>query len=747
VDKKILRLLVVDDSPDDTELAVAAIRKQGFMIKSQRVQDLAGMTAALDKGAWDVVVSEADVPHFGAQMALDLLRRLGHDIPFLILSRNIRDADMAKLMQAGARDVVRKTDLARLALAIDRELTVAADRRALVEARKALTELEAKQQALVETTREAVAYLQDGMHVNANKNYLALFGYEDAKEIEGVPVMDLIDKTDHARFKEFMRKQAKGGSGEPQEFIGMKPDGARLPLELNASPVTFNGEACMQLTVSDVSRRKAVESKLQYLNQRDTLTGLFNRHHFIQELTKTVEQVHHGASAAALLYIDLAGLKLINEKFGYAAGDRFLIRIAKVFREKLGDDTLLSRFGGDEFAALLTNKGATEAKRLAASLEHALEETKFSEGGHSYSCQCSLSITQIDTAIANAQQALSHAYQATQSVKGTGEPLTAPAAPVAEKPPAPPRAVPPPRAVLAIEPASVVAAAPAPTPKPSAPARAAASAGNPWAARLEAALAKDDFTLTYQPIINLHGDPAELYEILLRLHGEKGELINAGQFMLAAEQSGLVTAIDRWVVKQAVAALAALNQEGRDATFFINVSAASLRDPEFVSQIGQALFASGVKAKRLIFEADEAALTAQPAVAASFIKALAKIGCPFTIDNFGKGPAALDHLRDLPIKCVKIDGGLIQNVMTDAVAQTTLKAVVEVAKALDMKTIAKSVEKAESLATLYNFGIDYVQGNYFQQAEGDTGYEFEGETTLSSDEPSAPHWATGGKKR
>ena len=105
MEKKILRLLIVDDSPDDAELAVAALRKAGYMLKSQRVQDLASMQTALDKGTWDVVLSEHTLPHFGAQLALDLVKRARLDAPFIVVTRNIRDHDLVKIMHGGAHDV------------------------------------------------------------------------------------------------------------------------------------------------------------------------------------------------------------------------------------------------------------------------------------------------------------------------------------------------------------------------------------------------------------------------------------------------------------------------------------------------------------------------------------------------------------------------------------------------------------------------------------------------------------------
>jgi EAL domain-containing protein (putative c-di-GMP-specific phosphodiesterase class I) len=268
---------------------------------------------------------------------------------------------------------------------------------------------------------------------------------------------------------------------------------------------------------------------------------------------------------------------------------------------------------------------------------------------------------------------------------------------------------------------------------------------NAWTARLQTALEKNTFELVYQPIVNLHGEPAEYFEVLVRLIGENGESIAAGQFMQAAEDCGLGPAIDRWVTENAIAALRELHREDRRATFFINLCPASFREPDLIIQTQKHLAAANLKPKYLSFEADEEAILAAPAEARTFMQAAKKLGCRFCVDNFGNNMSNLNQLRDLPIDCLKIAGVHVQNLSSDAVAQASFKALIHVAKALEKQIIAKSVERAEDLAILWNLGVDYVQGHYFQEAEAHLGYEFGGEATLSS-EPQSPNWATASKR-
>ncbi len=718
MEKQILRVLIVDDSPDDTELAVAALRQSGYMLKHQRVQDLASMQTALDKGPWDAVVSEFSLPHFGAQLALDMIKRANLDIPFMVLTRSIRDSELAKIMRNGAHDVVMKTQTARLAPALERELRVAEERRLYREASQALAAMETKNRAIINGSREAICYCQDGMHIDANKVYLELFGYENFSDLEGIPLLNLIDKNDHPLLKEYLRKPAAQNAAKPHEFLALKNDGSRFHAELAVSPIVLDGQNCTQVMVTDVSKRKAVENRLQYLSQHDPLTGLFNRTYFTLELNKVLETAKKNDSQNALLYLDLQQLKEINDALGHTVGDRLLLKVARVFREKLGEAAILARFSGDEFAALLHGQSELQIKEAVASLLTTLKEMTLTEGGKTFKCDGTVGLVVIDKHTESAQAVLTKAYQACQQAK----PKKA--------------AVPEPR------PEKKPVAEP---PKAAADIPALSPVSNEWQNRLQTALKKNGFQLAYQPIINLHGDPAEYFEVLLRLVGSKGELISAGEFMPAAEKLGLTSAIDRWVVRHSIESLAALHRENRAASFFVNLCPTALKDPELLALLQKHLAAAKLEPKYLVLEADEPAIAANPADAAMFMQALKKIGCRFSMDNFGNNLSMLNQLRELPVDFLKISGTLIRNLSTDNISQASLKAAIELAKAMNKQTIAKLVEKVEDLGMLWNLGVDYVQGNYFQQADARLSYEFASETTLSSDTNSSPNWASGSK--
>jgi len=707
MEKKILRLLIVDDSPDDAEIPVDVLRKAGYMLKSQRVHDMATLEAALHKGRWDLVISEYTLPQFSGVMALDMIRRAGHYMPFLILTRDISDDNLQSVMAKGANDVVRKQQLGRLLPAIKREIGNAALHSELGRLQNQLEEFEKKNAAIIESSRDAVAYVHDGVHVDANASYLRVFGFASKEELAEITLMDLIAKKDQTDFKRFFTKPE--ANTEPREFSAVRKDGLEIFVEMTISPVVIEGEPCVQVVVVDITKRQAVENKLKYLSQHDPLTGLFGRHYFMHELNAAVEKIKKDNSLYGLFYLNVDQLTSINEKLGYAAGDRLLLKISKQLSGLINNAGMVSRLGGDEFSVLMKIDSEHAGQQQLAALQKALKSMPFSDGDKNIKCGCSISFIQMDASVASAQKALSLAYQACEKSKVYKQNT----APKAE--------------------------APAPS-APVAQKNDTDESVKTWEKRIKQALDKDKFELTYQPVVSLRGEGAELFEVLLRMDEGGGQLIAAGEFMFAAEKSGMIEAIDKWVVQHAVEALANMHADNRDTSLFVNISKNSFFNKSFPSFIKTALADSRVKPSHLIIEIDERDLMEFIDEGSELIRQLKNIGCGVSIDNFGTGLGTLDALGKLPVQYLKIKGSILKNINENPHNQALFQIMLDLAKLLNKTTVAKSVENAEILSYLWQKEIHYVQGFYFEEAAQEDEETSLDEATLDSEEIVAPSW-------
>jgi EAL domain-containing protein (putative c-di-GMP-specific phosphodiesterase class I) len=230
------------------------------------------------------------------------------------------------------------------------------------------------------------------------------------------------------------------------------------------------------------------------------------------------------------------------------------------------------------------------------------------------------------------------------------------------------------------------------------------------AQRVRAALENEGLALHIQPIMKLVTEEVSQCEMLLRMESGNGELITAGAFLGAAERSGMITELDRWVVRNAIELAARERAAGRWKSFDINLSGRSIGDDELPRIIAEGVYEHDLDPAALIFEVTETAAIANMEEARGFAGSLKRLGCRFALDDFGAGFGSFYYLKYLPLDFLKIDGDFIRDLASSPVDQVLVRGVVEVARGLGMETIAECVEDAETLALLSEYEVDYAQG-------------------------------------
>jgi EAL domain-containing protein (putative c-di-GMP-specific phosphodiesterase class I) len=229
---------------------------------------------------------------------------------------------------------------------------------------------------------------------------------------------------------------------------------------------------------------------------------------------------------------------------------------------------------------------------------------------------------------------------------------------------------------------------------------------------LEEALATDAFRLEAQPILDLRTRRICQYELLLRLADRDGSLIPPVCFLDVAERGGIVTEIDLWVVRRAIALIAEHARLGRELHLEVNLSGRSLGDPDLLDVIEGDLYRASISPGNLIFEVTETAAVANIAKARAFVERLRELGCRFALDDFGSGFSSFYYLKHLPFDYIKIDGEFITGCRADPTDQLVIEAVVGIAHGLDKWTIAEFVPDRETARLLAQLGVDFAQGHH-----------------------------------
>jgi diguanylate cyclase (GGDEF)-like protein len=452
-------------------------------------------------------------------------------------------------------------------------------------------------------------------------------------------------------------------------FARDSPNDALLLLQSFVGVVSFTVVAVGAV----VAERRRLEVRLLHLADHDPLTHLFSRRRLNEELQLTLAQSLRYGTRGALLFIDLDDFKSVNDALGHRAADRVLAELAHRIRGRLRHSDLVARMGGDEFAMLLPHTDSVQAQALASQLLEALRSTPIRLGGPRGAISASIGIALYPEHGTTADELLAHADQAMYQAKGRGGNACR---------------------VYALEEGWQRAVE--------------ASLGSDSA--LRAALDEGRFLLHAQPILDLRRNRVQHYELLLRMRGERGELLPPAAFLGEAERCGLLPSIERWVVGRALELLARDGNGRGEYALSVNLSGRAFSDVELLALIERELIANQTDPGRLVLELNEGAAVADLDQAREFSLAARRLGCRLALDHFGAGMSSLHHLAKLPVHYLKIDGSFVHDMADSPVERQLVRAVVELALALDKQTIAESVTDEPTLQALRASGVDYAQG-------------------------------------
>jgi PAS domain S-box-containing protein/diguanylate cyclase (GGDEF)-like protein len=725
MDNPILRTLILDHSADDAEQLITALRTGPYILKPQRAPSGDHALALLADGNWDLLLVEPAAPGAHLSRLTAANRMLALPVPILVTTHKTASLNIPQYMADGARDVLFKGEWDRLLPAIARELDVLAQRREFSALKERHERIEARYRAMIENSQEAVCFCHAGVYVDANTSYLNLLGYADLEELKGVPLLDMIDKADRPRFKTLLQKGTD--SSGPVEFNAVHRDGRHAPVEITVSPVDVAGEPCLQISLKDISRHKALEHKIGMLNQRDPLTGLANKRKFAIELNQCLEKIKTGGTCT-LITLELLRLRELNDKLGQATTDRALLMLSGLLKQQTEDGHLLGRLGGGQFAVLLRGLPREQSGLHRDRYQAIAREFRFAHQGKTLDFEFAFGIGEIDAGVQDVQKFLNDCYKtaldnarqprgkASTSPAATLAPMAPPTVPVVETPRAPAAVETTPMLEVAAAIEEAVPIAPA-TPR--------------WKAEIERALANEGLHLHFQPIINVHGEIRELFEAVLYLESAQGELVPARVFMPAAEEHGLAGKIDRWVAMRSAEALTSLINGGKPATLLAPMSSATIADNLLLAAIQQHLKTASIPAEYFRLQVEAAALARDPGAAMAFAQIVKRTGVGLVINNESAETLEPALMRTLPCDYYKVP----------ATHLGSLKKAVYMAHGVDMSVIATGVENGEMFATLWSENVDYMQGDYLCPPMPVPDYSFADEQELSSDTLAAPNWS------
>lgn len=543
-----------------------------------------------------------------------------------------------------------------------------------------LLDSEHRYRDLVETSHDLIfATDAQGKFTYLNEAARDIFGLPP-KELQGRCFFDFEARPSYVsnrRYFALLRKH-----GEVRNYLThiIRADGRDRWIGINARLARDENHNFLGIrgTARDVTEQHLAALRIEHLAKHDPLTDLPNRVSLQQAVEPALETGHVGA----VLFLDVDHFKYINDNYGHRAGDQLIVGVAGVLREVMrGVPGQLYRIGGDEFAIHIPECLRKESVQLAEKLLDAVRHYKYQPPGHRRFSNVTVSIgialypfhgSDITGLLSNVDIAM---YQAKDLGRN--------------------------RYVFYDQ-------------DQSSNLRSTHRRVH-WAKKLREVLDEDRLVLYSQAVVRLEGREPVHHEILCRIQDEDGRIILPADFIEVAESLGMVQEIDLAVVQKLLRHMESNEQMGKKVRYFVNLSRASISDPDWVRQMHRMLQNTKVNPNQLVFEITETSAMSEVDVTMSFIRLLKEMGCRFALDDFGAGFSSFYFLKQFDVDYLKIDGSLVRDLATDEGNRIFVRALCDVAKGMNKQVIAEWVETSEVLDALREMDAQYGQGYLFQR--------------------------------
>jgi diguanylate cyclase (GGDEF)-like protein/PAS domain S-box-containing protein len=670
-------VLLIDASTDDERLfreELALVRDQPFALEIAR--SLAEGLAQLKQRRFDVILLDLNLPDsLGLTTFLRLQPKAGLQ-PIIVLVGQGDEEIGTEAVERGALDFLIKQQVVSTLLA--KALQYATERTHTMLALKAS---ESRYRELYENVVAGVFQTTpDGKFMAANPALVRLLGYASEDELLELSIGE--DLYVHAEDRaNWLRNMAAAGEIRNAELVLRRKDGRKIVVLENSRAVRDEQGHILYYegTLTDITEAHELSRQLSYEASHDALSGLINRREFEIRLQRALDAAQATGTSHALCYLDLDQFKIINDTCGHVAGDELIRQLAQLLQSRVRSNDALARLGGDEFGLLLHDCSMVDAVGIANALLKAVEQYQFVWGASAFTVGASIGVVPLSGNFRRITQVLQAADAACYAAKDQGRN----------------------RVHVYQEDDAVVAQR---------------HGEMQWVARVKRALTENRFLLVAQPIVPIQDagtEPAapRSYELLLRMRELDGSIVPPGAFLPAVERYNLTQRVDRWVISSALHWLAANPATTqRIGRVYVNLSGDSLSDPQLHDFIRGVLDETRVHPTKIGFEITETAAIGNLTRANQLIGELRRLGCAFSLDDFGSGVSSFAYLKALTVDWLKIDGLFVGNIVHDRIDHEMVRSITDIGHVMGKKVVAESVESAAVLERLKQIGVDYAQG-------------------------------------
>jgi multidomain signaling protein FimX len=669
-------LIVHSATRDPVEALNSLLRRSGMAAHCTWISAPQDIPDALEQLNPELLIC-CPAPGTGLSELAAMRDQVASMVPLIAVRERIDEDIIATDMAQGARDTVSLQQPGRLQAVIARELRAFRLERALTSTLRASQDYRSQLEVVLQRSNDAIAQIQEGILVDANAAWLELFGFAEASGLIGQPVMDLFEDSTHAALKAALTACLQGRwSNHTLKAGAVLGDGSVAPLELMLALGEFDGEPSVRLIVPAQKRDdRSLVHELEAAVHCDQGTGLLMRRHLLNALqerlrTPVAGGVRYLACVRPDRFVD------IERDLGVLACEQFLIAFAHIVRGLLGPHDIAGHFGGTTLLLLLERGNPRDVEAWCENLVERIGKHlfQFQAGGDGLHATCSIGLSvvphdspDLNAAVMDALNALRRGRERFGSQ------------------------------IVTVDRADNDSRV--------------KGYDQVWVKHIKAALMENRFRLVQQPIAALAGGAQKMFDVAIRMLDAQGKEVLPSEFLPAAIRNDLMKNIDRWVLGASLSCIS----KGKPDLLFVRLSRDSALDPSLLPWLELQLRSTPSDAQRLCLQITEEVASTNVQQTTQLITAVRAAGVKFALEHFGAGRDSQRLIATLPLDFIKIDGSLMQGLAASPQLQQRVREIAVAAAEHKVQTVAERIEDANTMAVVWQLGVQYIQG-YFVHA-------------------------------
>jgi len=672
-------LIVMTRSQDHVEAINSTLRNAGHPVHCTWLPDARDLSDAITQLNPELLIAFIDELGIDVSSLAKIKQQSAPEMPVVIVREQVDEAVIADAMRSGAQDVVTLANRSRLQSVVSRELRAYRLERALSSTLSSAREYREQLQRFLEGSADAITHVQEGIIVDANRAWLELFGYSGEDALTGTPLMDLFEPETHPALKGALVACLQGKwTDHALKVQALLSDGSSVPLTLTLARANYENEPATRVSIPahNKSADHDLELQLAQAVKNDASTGFLQQRYLVTAIEdRCANAMKGGVRQFALIKPDR--FSEIQSAIGVLASEDFMGQLAEAVRMQLTANDLCGRFGGNGFLILLERGTARDVETWAENVVARIRDHNFSFDEKNLAVTVTVGLGLLPASNPDIGAAIADAVNATRRGRELGG-----------------------NQMYAVD-------------KSDTDTRVQAY-DKIWVKHIKSALMENRFRLVQQPIASLLGEDKGMFDVLVRMLDEQGGEVLPAEFIRAAERNDLMKNIDRWVIGASMSFAA----NRKASCIFVRLSKDTILDKSVVGWLETQLRSLKIEPKRLCFQVTEEIATQYVRQTTDLSESLRKLGFRFALEHFGTGRDPLKLLGGIAMNFIKVDGSLMQGLSTNQLQQQRVKGLVEAAKKKGVETVAERVEDANTMAVLWQLGVEFIQG-YFVNAPED----------------------------